>query len=119
MRPTEPSYFGSGCLDVMNRELNELGAVKRAMADMGFELVDQTYGTMDSGNATFKKGKRVIRIWKDRSIWEMQGEREDLESIGAWKGYPDTDEFITNLRRIVTQTNHNNASKRTASTRSA
>lgn len=84
--------------------LIDLPILVTAMEALGFTLVRSEAGTMDSGVAEFSDGTRKVIITKDRSIWELSAPKAELERLGLWRGFKETDEFRDALVGYIKRT---------------
>lgn len=84
--------------------LKDLPILVTAMEALGFTLVRSEAGTMDSGVAEFSNGKRKVTVAKDRSVWEFSAPKAELERLGLWRGFKETDEFRNALVGYIKRT---------------
>jgi len=82
----------------------ELEAVKSAIEPLGFRLIHAEADAVDSGSATFSNGHRTVTVNKDHSQWMFSGSRRDLEPLGLWKAFDQTNEFCDALVQYLQRT---------------
>jgi hypothetical protein len=84
------------------KTIHDIEQLEEAMRSIGFDLIQNEGGTMDSGVATFKKEGKEIRIIKDRSQWMFSTARNELEPLGFFHAYNSTEEFKRDLLAYAT-----------------
>ena len=83
--------------------MRDLARTTSALAEVGYQLMAASEGTMDSGHADYESGGARVRVLKDRSQWMPDGERTGLEPAGLWRAFDSTDEFIDALLTHIVQ----------------